>query len=151
MQNSFKTQIPDEEIIKELQEYRESHNKKVIIVTIIVIIIIAFLCIIGASTMFKDNHSINENSNYSNSSYNNLNASCYYYSQRLVKEKLKSPKSAEFPKYSAEFISRDEDTVTVSAYVEADNSFGAHVKTNYIATIQLKNNEPVSGSVVIIE
>ena len=42
MQNSFKTQIPDEEIIKELQEYRESHNKKVIIVTIIVICRYAF-------------------------------------------------------------------------------------------------------------
>lgn len=92
-----------------------------------------------------------DSGNTSTSTHNNLNATCYYYSQRLVKDKLKSPKSAEFPSYSSDFVTRSGDTVTVSAYVDADNSFGANVRVKYIATITLKDNEPVSGSATLIE
>lgn len=77
--------------------------------------------------------------------------SCYTYSQDLVKKKLKSPKSADFPWYSDNFIKEKGDTITVTAYVDADNSFGASVRTNYIATIKVKNGEPVSGSVTLLE
>lgn len=76
---------------------------------------------------------------------------CYYYSQTLVKSKLKSPKSADFPRYSDKFIKDNGDTVTVSAYVDAQNSFGATIRTNYIATIQIEDNKPISGSVVLVE
>ena len=89
------------------------------------------------------------NSNYSNS--NSLYSTCYYYSQQLVKEQLKSPKSAEFPRYSEKFVTRNGDTVTVSAYVDAQNSFGATIRENYIATIKIKDGEPVSGSAVLVE
>ena len=77
--------------------------------------------------------------------------SCYTYSQELVKDKLKSPKSADFPWYSDNFIKEKGNTITVTAYVDADNSFGANVRVNYIATIQVKNGEPVSGSVTLLE
>ena len=134
----------DEDILKKVQLYHQSQKKqkRIIIIFLFVAGLIILIFLLGGFDGFSSK-------NYSTPS--NLNATCYYYSQRLVKEKLKSPKSAEFPKYSADFISRDGDTVTVSAYVNAENSFGATVKTNYIATIQLKNNEPVSGSVVLIE
>lgn len=136
----------DEEILKKIQLYNQSKKKekRIIIIFLFIAGLIILIFLLGGfdSCSSGGSHS---------SSPSNINATCYYYSQRLVKEKLKSPKSAEFPKYTAEFISRDGDTVTVSAYVEADNSFGAHVKTNYIATIQLKNDQPVSGSVVLIE
>ena len=77
--------------------------------------------------------------------------SCYTYSQDLVKKKLKSPKSADFPWYSDSFIKEKGDTITVTAYVDADNSFGANIRVNYIATIKVKNGEPVSGSVILLE
>ena len=150
MNDTNKTPISHEEMAKQIKEYREKERKKAIMFVITFLLICTFGCVYGLITIFGDSSNSN-NATKGNSSYNNLNTSCYYYSQRLVKEKLKSPKSAEFPKYSADFISRDGDTVTVSAYVNAENSFGATVKTNYIATIQLKNNEPVSGSVVLIE
>ncbi len=74
--------------------------------------------------------------------------SCYFYSQDLVKKQLKSPKSADFPWYSDSFIKDKGDTILVSAYVDADNSFGANIRTNYIASIKVKDGEPVSGYVV---
>ena len=76
---------------------------------------------------------------------------CYYYSQTLVKDKLKSPKSADFPRYSDKFIEDKGDTIKVSAYVDAENSFGANVRVNYIANIKVKDGEPVSGTATIIE
>lgn len=134
----------DDDLMKKVQAYNDSKKKekriKIIFFSVSALIILIFL--LGGFDSCSSHHS---------ASPSNINATCYYYSQRLVKDKLKSPKSADFPSYSSDFVTRNGDTVTVSAYVEADNSFGAHVKTNYIATIQLKNNEPVSGSVVLIE
>lgn len=101
--------------------------------------------------LWKCNKLLDGNNNSYSSNSNNVYSSCYYYSQRLVKEQLKSPKSAEFPRYSENFITQNGDTVVVSAYVDAQNSFGAQIRTNYIATIQLKNNKPISGSVVLLE
>ena len=89
--------------------------------------------------------------NDSSDDYDYLNSTCYYYSQRLVKEKLKSPKSAEFPSYSDNFAKRSGDTVTITAYVDAQNSFGATIRTDYVATIKIKDGKPASGSVVLIE
>ena len=71
--------------------------------------------------------------------------SCYTYSQELVKDKLKSPKSADFPWYSDNFIKEKGNTITVTAYVDADNSFGANVRVNYIATIQVKNGDNIQS------
>lgn len=77
--------------------------------------------------------------------------SAYVYSQDLVKQQLKSPKSASFPLYNKSFIIDKGDTILISAYVDADNSFGANVRVNYTATINLKNDEPVDGSATLIE
>lgn len=77
--------------------------------------------------------------------------SAYVYSQDLVKQQLKSPKSASFPLYSKSFIIDKGDTILISAYVDADNSFGTNVRVNYTATINLKNDEPVGGSATLIE
>ena len=76
---------------------------------------------------------------------------CYIYSQDLVKKKLKSPKSADFPLYNKSFATDKGDTVLISAYVDAENSFGATVRVYYNATIQLEDDEPVSGTATIIE
>ena len=81
----------------------------------------------------------------------NLYQECYYYSQELVKDKLKSPKSSDFPWYSDNFISDKGNKIIVSAYVDADNSFGANVRVQYTATITVKDKEIVSGTVSLIE
>lgn len=76
---------------------------------------------------------------------------CYYYSQNLVKSKLESPKSADFPWYSDSFIEDKGDTIIVSAYVDADNSFGTSIRVHYKAKIKVEYGEPVSGTVTLIE
>ena len=76
---------------------------------------------------------------------------CYTYSQDLVKKKLKSPKSANFPLYSKSFATDKGDTVLISAYVDADNSFGTSVRVYYTANIKVKNEKPVSGTATLIE
>ena len=76
---------------------------------------------------------------------------CYIYSQDLVKKKLKSPKSADFPLYSKSFVTDKGNTVLISAYVDADNSFGTSVRVYYTANIKVKNGEPVSGTATLIE
>ena len=103
-----------------------------------IIVIIAFFAIIGLIIPDSENEKTSKDSTY---------ISCYYFSQNLVKKQLKSPKSADFPWYSDSFIKDKGDTIIVSAYVDADNSFGANIRTNYVATIKVKNGEPVSGFV----
>lgn len=53
-----------------------------------------------------------------------------------VRNGLKAPSTADFPAYSAEYVHPDGDGYAVSAYVDADNSFGAHVRTRFTCTVR---------------
>lgn len=60
-------------------------------------------------------------------------------SQEFVKKRLKAPSSAEFPYISSEGVSviyLGECKHNISAYVDAQNSFGAKIRTRYSAQIQ---------------
>ena len=76
--------------------------------------------------------------------------SAYAYSKELVRDKLKSPSSADFPIYDPSFVTKKGNTYTVIAYVDAKNSFGTKVRTNYVADITFTNDIP-SGKAVIVE
>ena len=56
--------------------------------------------------------------------------------EKLIRPQLKAPKSAEFDyadcKQSA---TRSGNTWTLRSYVDADNSFGAHIRTRYVAKL----------------
>jgi len=66
----------------------------------------------------------------------------YIMSQGFVKKRLKSPGSAEFPSMAWDKtdirISFDRSTglYTVRAWVDAQNSFGAKIRTNYIVVLK---------------
>ncbi|MCY1439063.1 hypothetical protein D9M71_552830 [compost metagenome] len=68
----------------------------------------------------------------------------YVMSQNFVKQRLKSPASADFP-----FISNQNVSSTpignckfhVAAYVDAQNTFGAKIRTPYIAILEYKPSE----------
>ena len=110
-----------------------------------IIFIIVCLIIGGSASYIAKRHT----SNTSNREHTYI--SCYTFSQNLVKNKLKSPQSAKFPIYSENFISDKGDTIIVSAYVNADNSFGTSVRVHYKAKIKVEYGEPVSGTVTLIE
>lgn len=64
----------------------------------------------------------------------------WVYAQYAVKEQLKSPKSAKFPIINEATITRNNDSITVSAYVDADNSFGASIRNNFTVTLTADGN-----------
>lgn len=62
-----------------------------------------------------------------------------YYCEEFVKDRLKSPSSADFqrPTRTADGV----DTWTISGTVDADNSFGAAVRMRYVCTVRGAGDE----------
>lgn len=65
----------------------------------------------------------------------------YEMAKDLVKSNLKSPSSAKFPSYLWEgdqiSMGRNGDYVVVQSYVDADNSFGANIRSEYTVEFQV--------------
>lgn len=60
----------------------------------------------------------------------------------IVKNTLKSPSSAKFPSDSKWSVGKKDDKTYVQGYVDADNSFGANIRSEFQFTI--KNNSIIS-------
>ena len=114
------------------------NSKRVVELFIIAAFIVALILIFGK----KNTNHYSKDDKY---------IACYTYSQDLVKKKLKSPKSADFPLYSKSFVTDKGNTVLISAYVDANNSLGTSVRVYYTANIKVKDGEPVSGTATLIE
>jgi hypothetical protein len=56
---------------------------------------------------------------------------CEYF----VKERLKAPRSAKFPWYNESMVRYNGSTYTVQSYVDAQNSFGAQLRMNFICSV----------------
>ncbi len=66
----------------------------------------------------------------------------YVYAREIVKEQLKVPSSAEFQKaYEVEITEVGESKYSFSFWLEAQNSFGAKVRTTYNCTMQRKDDK----------
>lgn len=68
----------------------------------------------------------------------------FVYSQQYVKEKLKSPSTAQFAGIGESHIQKiDQETYKITSFVDAQNSFGATLRTNYV--IIMKKNGSIWG------
>jgi hypothetical protein len=68
----------------------------------------------------------------------------YHNAKQLIKYKLKSPSTAEFPSsLEAKVIGVGDNTFIVSSYVDAQNSYGAMIRTYYEAEIRYNGNDGV--------
>jgi hypothetical protein len=56
--------------------------------------------------------------------------------QQFVEQRLKSPASADFPPPSEATISNSGDTWTIDGYVDAANSFGASLRSNFTCVVE---------------
>ena len=64
--------------------------------------------------------------------------SAWVCAQELVRENLKSPSTAQFPKYSASYVKDlGNNKYEISAYVDSQNSFGAVVRSYFTAKLTL--------------
>jgi len=59
-------------------------------------------------------------------------------SKEAVKARLRSPRSAKFPWGASEYqVNRQDDTMVISSYVDAQNGFGAMIRNYYEVEIRL--------------
>ena len=74
-------------------------------------------------------------------------AKAWVLTKHAVEQKLKSPSTAKFPSYGGKDVNFTEydDTFIITSYVDAQNSFGAKVRSSFVAT--LKKNS--SGDFIV--
>lgn len=67
------------------------------------------------------------------------------YAQNYVKNGLKAPSTAKFPSFFLSLddyrVTRYKGTVTVSSYVDSQNSFGAMLRSNFVVKIGYKTHD----------
>lgn len=95
----------------------------------------------------KSNSSSNSSSNASSSSSKYTDEEIWVIAKHVVEEKLKSPKSAEFPYIKEVTITRRSDSIIVKSYVDADNSFGAKIRNNFTVVLSADGKNTLSVSI----
>lgn len=63
-----------------------------------------------------------------------------YLCQEKVKEVLKSPSTAKFPNYTEWGFKQELNTFTVQGYVDAENGFGAEIRSQFQFIIDMNND-----------
>lgn len=67
----------------------------------------------------------------------------YIYCKNIIEKTLKAPKTAEFPwGVSAVFV---DGKYIVNSYVDAENSFGAHIRTRFMCKLSHLGNDEYAG------
>lgn len=64
--------------------------------------------------------------------------------EKITKERLKAPSTAKFPGISEYQFSKDKGIATVAGYVDAQNSYGAMLRTRFTMIYDVKNDKLVS-------
>ncbi len=68
--------------------------------------------------------------------------SAYVMSHQFMEDRLKAPATAKYPRYDKSFVNDlGEGRYTVDAYVDAENSFGAMIRTNYSCTLKYAGDD----------
>lgn len=88
--------------------------------------------------------------NISNLGSGNSKTDVWVLAKHSVEQKLKSPSSAKFPSKSKATILENDNGCTVISYVDAENSFGAKVRSKFVVDLTKKpNGEYILESVYI--
>lgn len=116
--------------------------KNTIIKVLIAVLIIGFIFYNIEKTVEKRKDENINNYNYSNSKYSEDKTKLIIkmYVEDIIKEKLKSPSTAKFPSLSDWSIcEKSYNTYSVSSYVDAENGFGAEIRTYFSLTVTTDN------------
>lgn len=124
------SETPDGERKSDIYKNKETRakiilNSFLILVTIFILILIYRSC----------------NSSSESSSKEDMSSSAYIISQDFVKQKLKSPSTADFPylDYQSDCIA--DNTWKVLSYVDSENIFGANIRTYFKVTLKYNGGE----------
>lgn len=97
---------------------------------VICLLLISFICVllIGCS-----------NKKFSELSKDDQEAYLWSMAEETVKDNLKTPSTAKFPAYSNFKVKSEGDNIfTISSYVDAQNSFGAMIRSDFVVKIKVK-------------
>lgn len=72
-----------------------------------------------------------------------------YTCQRFVERKLKAPSTAKFQSTGDTFAVKADDVYQVAGYVDAQNGFGAMIRSNYHCKMKLQGSKWILESVDI--
>ncbi|MDA3781036.1 MAG: hypothetical protein PF487_12565 [Bacteroidales bacterium] len=107
----------------------------------------------GVKSMFTSDSDGNNVTNSYNDSRTNKQLA-YNYAMDFVKERLKSPSSAEFPSLfdRQKHITELSSTVyVINSWVESQNSFGAMIKTKFSCRIKISNDAVSISDLKLLE
>lgn len=65
--------------------------------------------------------------------------SAYYAAREVVSNHLKSPETAEYQPYSDDIVQINGNTYSINLYVDAENAFGALLRTHFIVDVELRD------------
>jgi len=109
------------------QPKKKSRTGCVIISLLVLVILILVVVNLGGGDL-------------SNTGPTDLNA--FFMCQQFVGDRLKAPKTADFaPSREAKIVKNDVNTFTVTSYVDAQNSFGANIRTEYTCKVSYQGND----------
>ena len=111
-------------------------NKPVIIVVGIVVLICLVICVI---TQLSDGGSTGTTTRREPEAYDKVMLMTV--TEDYVKQFLVSPSSAKFPRNQEWSISDNGSIIFVRSYVDAQNSFGAEIRSNFVARYSLPKVE----------
>ncbi len=105
---------------------------------IIVLVIIYNLVVHHSVT-----HDYNDKQIYS---ADDMQIDAYLFSQEFVKENIKSPTTASFPTSDYKcFVNQYDSTYTVKSYVDAQNGFGAMIRSKYMVEMKYTGGNADDG------
>lgn len=109
------------------------------------ILIIGFILFVWMTGGFTDKRSPQEKR------HEELSSEAFVVSQDFIRKHLKAPSTSQFAaQRESEVVSTDDTTFTVTSYVDAQNSFGAMIRSRYICEMRRigENNwEMLSASI----
>lgn len=95
---------------------------------LVLILVIFLVCLIGYAI------SSSQSNNQKSSAPTGKDA--YYACQLFAKDRLKAPSTAKFPSYdNGAVITLSANSWKVNSYVDAQNSFGAQIRTSYSCSV----------------
>lgn len=124
----------DDESPKEENKKEGSQNTKIgcIIFVILLVLLCVWLGSCARSCSSEDEEKADEPDAIS----------AYYMSHQFMEKQLKAPSTAKYPRYDENFVKDLGDgRYTVDAYVDAENSFGAMIRTNYTCTLKYAGDD----------
>jgi hypothetical protein len=75
--------------------------------------------------------------------------------ERAVRERLKAPRSADFPRsHMMNVVSAGPNTFQLASYVDAQNAFGANLRTAFVCAVRFQGsdeNDPQAWELVSLD